>query len=93
MFEGINADDAGGLLICFQLQALDGKTQEGAGRTKGGYRGAGNILVPHKLWPCGMAEGIAVPGRGVPVFEANMKLDQVYEVGKAIAQPGAFGFP
>ena len=71
-----------GILICCQLQALDGKTQKGAGRTKGGYGGAGKILVPHKSWPCGMAEGIPVPERGVPVFEANMKLDQVYEVGK-----------
>jgi hypothetical protein len=29
-----------------------------------------------------MAEGIPVPEHGVLVFEANMKLDQVYEVGK-----------
>jgi hypothetical protein len=29
-----------------------------------------------------MAEGIPVPEHGVFVFEANMKLDQVYEVGK-----------
>jgi len=71
-----------GILIFCQLQALDGKTQDGAGRTKGGYGGAGKILVPHKSWPCGMAEGIIVPERGVPVFEANMTLDQVYEVGR-----------
>ena len=71
-----------GILICCQLQALDGTTQEGAGRTKARYRGVGKILVPHKSWPCGMAEGIPVPERGVPVFEANMKLEQVYEVGR-----------
>jgi hypothetical protein len=70
-----------GILICCQLQALDGKTKD-AGRTKGVYGGAGKILIPHKSWPCGMAEGIPVPERGVPVFEANMKLDQVYEVGR-----------
>jgi hypothetical protein len=29
-----------------------------------------------------MAAGIPVPERGVPVLEAHMKLDQVYEVGK-----------
>jgi hypothetical protein len=29
-----------------------------------------------------MAEGIPVPEGGVPVFEASMKLDQVYDVGK-----------
>jgi len=71
-----------GILIFCQLQALDGRTQEGAGRKKTGYVGAGKILIPHKSWPCGMAGGIPVPERGVPVFEANMKLDQVYEVGK-----------
>lgn len=29
-----------------------------------------------------MAEGIPVPERGVPVFEATMKLDHVYDVGR-----------
>ena len=70
------------ILIFCQWQALDGRTQEGAGRTKANYGGAGKILVPHKSWPCGMAEGIPVPERGVPVLEANMKLDQVYEIGR-----------
>ena len=70
------------ILICCQLQALEGKTQEGAVRTKGGYGGAGKILVPHKSWPCGMAAGIPVPERGVLVFEASLKLDQAYELGK-----------
>jgi len=69
------------LSICCQLQALDGKAQESAGRTKAGYGGAGKILVPHKSWPCGMPEGIPVPERGALVLEANMKLDQVYEDG------------
>ncbi|HTY60907.1 MAG TPA: DUF3237 domain-containing protein [Acidobacteriota bacterium] len=63
------------ILICCQLQPLDA-------RTKAMYGGAGKILVPHKSWPCGMAEGIPVPERGAPVLEANLKLDQVYEVGK-----------
>ncbi len=71
-----------GSLICWQLQALDGKIQEGAGRAKAGYGDAGKILVPHKSWQCGMAEGIPVPERGMLLFEANMKLDQVCQVGK-----------
>ncbi len=71
-----------GILLCCQLQALDGKTQEGARRTKAGYTGGGKILIPHKSWQCGMAEGIPVPERGVLVFEANLKLDQAYELGK-----------
>jgi len=44
--------------------------------------GAGKVLIPHKSWPCGMAEGIPVPERGALVFEASMKLDQIYDVGK-----------
>ncbi len=70
------------VLICCQLQALDGKMQEGTGRTKAGHGGAGKILIPHKSWPCGIAEGIPVPERGAAVFEANLKLDQVYKLGK-----------
>jgi hypothetical protein len=53
-----------------------------AAKAKESYTGAGKILIPHKSWPCGMAAGIPVPERGVPVFEANLKLDQVYDVGK-----------
>ena len=69
-----------GTLIYCQMQ-LDGKSQGRAGKTKA-YGGAGKILVPHKSWPCGMPEGIPVPERGIPVLEANLKLDQIYEVGK-----------
>jgi hypothetical protein len=49
---------------------------------EGGYRGMDRILIPHKSWPCGMAEGIPVPERGVPVLVADMKLDQTYELGR-----------
>ena len=67
------------LLICCLSQPLDGSTQKEAG-----YRGAEKILIPHKSWPCGMPEGIPVPEHGVPVFEANLKLDQAYDVGKTM---------
>ena len=70
-----------GLIFC-QPRPLDGGTGSGAAPAKTGYSGAGKILIPHASWPCGMAEGIPIPERGVPVFEANMKLEQVYEVGK-----------
>ncbi len=61
-----------GILVCCQLKALDGKP----------WAGAGKILIPHMSWPCGMPKGIPVPERGVLVFEASMKLDQAYELGK-----------
>ncbi len=40
------------------------------------------ILIPHKSWTCGMADGIPKPEKGSLVFEANMKLEQVYNLGK-----------
>ena len=46
----------------------------------GGYQGADKLLIPSKAWPCGMPEGIPVPERGAPVFEATMKLE-VYDAG------------
>jgi len=58
-----------GILLCCQLQSLDGKMQEGAGRTKAGYTGADKILIPHKSWPCGMAAGIPVPERSAGQIE------------------------
>ncbi len=66
---------AGAAMICLALP-LAGITQD-----KTEYTGAEKILVPHKSWPCGMAEGIPVPEKGTPVFTANLKLDQVYDVG------------
>lgn len=40
------------------------------------------ILIPHKSWTCGMADGIPKPERGSLVLEANMKLEQIYNLGK-----------
>lgn len=70
-----------GILLC-QLQTLDGRAQDGAKQMKAGYSGGDKILIPHKTWPCGMASGIPVPEHGVLVFEANLKLDQAYGLGK-----------
>ena len=46
------------------------------------YKGDGKILIPHKSWSCGMPEGIPAPEHGIVVFEATMRLDQVYDVGR-----------
>lgn len=40
------------------------------------------ILIPHKSWTCGMADGIPKPEKGSLVFEANMKLSEIYNLGK-----------
>jgi hypothetical protein len=41
-------------------------------------------LVPDSSWTCGMPDGIPKPENGVLVFEAQMNLDKVYEVGKTL---------
>lgn len=40
------------------------------------------ILIPHKSWTCGMPDGIPKPESGILVMEADLKLDQVYNLGK-----------
>lgn len=40
------------------------------------------ILIPHKSWTCGMADGIPKPESGVLAFEINMKIEQIYNMGK-----------
>jgi hypothetical protein len=55
------------------------------------------VLVPHSSWDCGMPGGIPSPESGVLIFEAEMKLDRVANIGKtpygdrqaAVVQDGA----
>jgi hypothetical protein len=64
-----------GILACqgesSLLQAADGT-----------HAGAEKILVPGSGWTCGMPGGIPVPEQGTLVFEANLQVDQVYDVGR-----------
>jgi hypothetical protein len=39
-------------------------------------------LLPDQSWTCGMPEGIVKPESGTLAFEAQMNLDQIYDVGK-----------
>jgi hypothetical protein len=71
------------MLVCVGgLSLRQSRSQGGAAQAKAAYGGAAKILIPHRSWPCGMAAGIPVPERGVPVLEADMKLDQAYSIGK-----------
>ena len=85
VLESIDADEAG---VCRHSYSAANRSywmeghRTGRRRTKAGYTGAEKILIPHKSWPCGMAAGIPVPEPGVLVFEASLKLDQAYELGK-----------
>jgi hypothetical protein len=58
---------------------------------------ADRILIPHPSWNCGMADGIPNPESGNLVFEAQLRLERVLNIGKtpygnrqvAIAQDGS----
>ncbi len=43
---------------------------------------AEKTIVPDLSWTCGMPDGIPKPEKGKLILEANMNLDQVYDVGK-----------
>lgn len=43
--------------------------------------GAGVVIVPHESWSCGLPGGIPRPESGTLVFQAEMKLDRVADVG------------
>ena len=66
-----------------------------------GAAGQGNapvadLIVPHESWSCGLPGGIPRPEGGSLVFEAEMKLDRVADIGRtqygrrqvAVAQGG-----
>jgi hypothetical protein len=66
-----------GIFIMCQALPFTALAQE-----EGEYAGMKKIVIPNKSWQCGMAEGIPVPERGVPVLVADMKLDQTYRLGR-----------
>jgi Protein of unknown function (DUF3237) len=38
-------------------------------------------LIPHKSWDCGMPEGIPDPKTGDPLFEAQLQVGDVHDIG------------
>lgn len=40
------------------------------------------VVVPDSSWSCGMPEGIPNPENGDPIFQVDLKLDRVAEIGK-----------
>ena len=40
------------------------------------------VIVPHDSWPCGLPSGIPSPENGILVFEAEMTLDRVADIGQ-----------
>jgi hypothetical protein len=43
---------------------------------------AADLIVPHESWSCGLPGGIPRPEGGTLVFEAEMKLDRVADIGR-----------
>jgi hypothetical protein len=52
------------------------------GVSQGGAPGASTVIVPHESWPCGLPGGIPVPESGTLVFQAEMTLDRVADIGR-----------
>ena len=52
-----------------------------------GVAGQGNapvadLIVPHESWSCGLPDGIPRPEGGSLIFEAEMKLDRIADIGR-----------
>ena len=43
---------------------------------------ASKALIPHASWPCGMPMGIPSPAGGTLVFETDLTLGEIHEVGR-----------
>src|SRR6476620_10062606 len=62
---------------------------------------AAKVVVPDASWNCGMPDGIPAPDAGRLVFEAELKLQAVHNLGKtpygnrqvAVVQEGTFTGP
>lgn len=69
-----------------------------AGSTQIALAQSAKVLVPHPSWNCGMPDGIPAPDAGRLIFEAEIKLAAVYDLGKtpygnrqvAVGQEGTF---
>jgi hypothetical protein len=72
----------GALAFCGCSGALAGGGPASTGDQKAAADNAEKVVIPHATWNCGMAGGIPKPESGVLVFEADMSLDQVFDVGR-----------
>ncbi len=68
--------------VCCTQTENSPKSNAGGSQVKRKYTGIDKTLIPNKGWNCKMAEGIPVPEEGKFVLTADMKMDQVYELGR-----------
>ena len=58
--------------------SLSGSLDPAAGQV----RGAPPLIVPHESWTCGLPGGIPIPESGTPIFQAELKLDRLADLGQ-----------
>jgi hypothetical protein len=63
-----------GVMLSVISMAVDVAGQAGAS--------GADLIVPHESWSCGLPDGIPRPEGGTLVFEAEMKLDRVADIGR-----------
>jgi hypothetical protein len=70
-----------GLLASLCIPVL-GVTYSAQQQTPAVSPDAEKAILPDQSWTCGMPDGIPKPEKGTLLFEAELKIDQVYDVGK-----------
>ena len=73
-----------GVMLSAAGLAVSGAAQNSGGQNSAGQNGApaADVIVPHESWSCGLPGGIPRPETGTLVFEAEMTLDRVADVGQ-----------
>jgi hypothetical protein len=64
-----------GTIVVLGIAALQAAGQ-------GAPPGAATLIVPHESWSCGLPGGIPIPESGTLVFQAEMTLDRVADLGR-----------
>lgn len=70
------------IAVCIAACTGTGGADSHRGPATGRASTAGKTLMPHAAWDCGMATGIPVPESGTLLLEAEISLDNVYDIGK-----------
>ena len=67
-------------VLCTSAPIVWGQASVGT-TTDGGASSTEKVLVPDATWNCGMGDGIPKPESGILLLKAEVKLDEVYDVG------------
>jgi hypothetical protein len=70
------------LWLSLSLLASSCASTSGPGSAPRPAATTGKTLLPDAAWNCGMSDGIPVPEEGTLLLEAQVRLDDVYDVGR-----------